>query len=137
MRDIFNTPAAKEWSRQLDAGMKDAERAPDVKCPVCGGNMMRVVGPGKLWGYRCGNTFMEGGGICVGLQVSVEDLCDRERWEIIKAEALERHQRYLDMRKRNGVLPRDHERDEEFEKIAKDFRKRHGLTRRAPALPPL
>jgi len=110
-----------EWSRMIETGMADAERAPDVKCPACGGNMVRSVGLGKLAGYSC---FDIG---CVGVEVTVGDLSDSFKWAAVQDDARRRYAAREAMRKRNDAH-RDHRHDIVFRAFRAGFALRHKMT---------
>ena len=93
---MFDSPAFKKFSADLEAAMEDSKRAPSLNCPACDQRMIHVIGSSKLSGYSCH------GFDCVGIDLTVEDLSDAERYKIVVDECLGRKQRFADMRTRNG-----------------------------------
>lgn len=122
-KDVFESPEFQQFSRILDAGMEACDKAPPMNCPVCDNRMSMVMGRGTFNGYQCR------GFSCVGIRLTHEDLIDAERFKIVCDEAKDRHVAREEMRKRNGFTAHHERNDTEFETMAADFRKRHGLTK--------
>jgi hypothetical protein len=122
-KDVFDSPEFKEFSRDFDAGMKACDKAPPMNCPVCGNRMGLVMGRGTFDGYQCS------GWDCVGIRLTHEDLIDSERFKYACDEAKSRHTAREEMRKRNGFTKHSRLDGDEFESLAANFRKRHGLTK--------
>ena len=97
MNGIFDSPEFEQWSSDLGKAMKDAENAPKLDCPCCGNRMATIIGLGRVSGYCCRGMID-----CTGVEYTIEDLCDAERYRIITEDALRRKQNFEDMRTRNG-----------------------------------
>lgn len=87
----------KEFSDSLSAAMADADRAPEILCPACGNSMTKGIGSGRLRSYRCWDMH------CVGVEVSVENLCDASNWKAICDDAQQRMRARKEMLERNGA----------------------------------
>lgn len=111
-----------ELSRSLKAATADSARAPYLKCPACGTEMVHVLDDYRMAGYRCfGNSS------CVGFEISVEELADPDRYPIIVAECLTRKAAFDEMRQRNGYLDRPPEHAPMFEAIREPFCRERGI----------
>jgi len=104
-----------EFSRLLEAGIKDCGTAPEVSCPSCGRNMIKEIGLIKISGYRC----MSFGCPNNGRKISIEQLSDAAEYRLWQDEARIRKEQFEAMRERNGA----HERrgQDQFEKIRQEF----------------
>jgi len=94
---MFDSPEFKKFSDDLATAMEDSKRAPNLNCPACGRQMVHIIGSRSLAGYRCCNQFG-----CVGVMLSVEDLSDSERYNIVVGDLQARYKAFGDMRQRNG-----------------------------------
>src|SRR4051794_39025907 len=95
-RSIFKSDWFKEFSNQMEKGLRVAELMPRLNCPGCGCAMTVFIGGG---GYMCY------GMNCVlrGRRIDISEIVDSWKWNCILKEAETRNAELNAMLERNNA----------------------------------